>query len=188
MKKNAIVSVFDKIGFEKFRKLQEHGWNILSTGGTASALQKLDIPCTLIESITEFPEMMDGRLKTLHPNVFGGILAKRDNPKHMEALKKYGMLEIDLVVINLYPFMTSPSIENIDVGGPSMLRAAAKNHEFVTAVCDPTDYDEVIDQFATTGQTSLTLRRALAIKAFRLTSEFDDCVLNFLTDRQLNEA
>src|SRR5512144_2643992 len=164
----ALVSVSDKGGLVEFAKvLAKHGVQILSTGGTAKLLSDAGIAVTQVSDHTGFPEMMDGRVKTLHPKIHGGLLGRRDVPEHMEAMGEHGIEPIDLVVVNLYPFAQTvakpgvtfeEAIENIDIGGPSMLRSAAKNHESVTVIIDPADYGVVADQIQQTGGTTLELR------------------------------
>lgn len=175
-KRRILISVTNKAGIEKFKALTEIGWEIISTGGTAKTLEAAGIPCTLIEDVTGFPEMMDGRLKTLHPKIFGGILADRSKPEHMSAITEHGIEPIDIVVVNLYAFDQKPSIENIDIGGPSLLRAAAKNGASVTVVADPEDYDRVIDEVIRNGETSLSLKEDLATKVFEHTSIYDSSI------------
>ncbi len=149
----ALISVSDKKGVVEFsRALSELGVELISTGGTASLLRENKIPVKDVSDITGFPEMMDGRLKTLHPKIHGGILALRDNPDHLAKMKEHGIAPIDLVVVNLYPFEATVArgasfeeiIENIDIGGPSMVRAAAKNHQHVGVVVDPEDYQPIV--------------------------------------------
>ena len=178
--KRVLISVTDKAGIEKFGALIKFGWDIISTGKTAKKLIEYNIPCTLIEEITKFPEMMDGRLKTLHPNIFGGILADHSNPEHMMAIKEKGIEAIDIVVVNLYDFKSKPGIENIDIGGPSLIRAAAKNHNSVTVVVDPDDYDLVISEIEDFANICLDTRRRLALKAFELTESYDHMIVAWL--------
>lgn len=175
-----LISVTDKTGLEKFKTLAELGWEIISTGGTAKKLVELGIPCIPIEQVTGFPEMMDGRLKTLHPKVFGGILADRSKPEHLAACREQGIELIDLVVVNLYNFLGNPGIEQIDIGGPSLLRAAAKNLAFVSVVCDPADYDFVIKEIADNGSTSLETRHVLATGVFEQTSGYDEDIMSWM--------
>ena len=154
--KTALISVADKTGIETLaRALHAQGITILSTGGTAKILTEAGISVVQVASITAMEEMLDGRVKTLHPNIHGGILARRDDAKHMDALKKHGIAPIDLVVVNLYPFsatLKDPKstrdslIENIDIGGPAMIRAAAKNHDFITIATNPQDYASIIEE------------------------------------------
>src|SRR6187402_846088 len=175
MAKLALLSVSDKRGLVEFATalVQTHGYKLLSTGGTAKLLAEKGLPVTEVSQHTGFPEMMEGRVKTLHPKIHGGLLARRDKAEHLEQAAHAGIDLIDLVVVNLYPFeetVAKPhvsfeeAIENIDIGGPSMLRSAAKNHESVTVVCDPSDYSAVITAMAA-GEKSealLELRRKLA--------------------------
>jgi phosphoribosylaminoimidazolecarboxamide formyltransferase/IMP cyclohydrolase len=180
-KRRVLISVTNKEGVQKFGALTDVGWEIISTGGTAKALVAAGIPCTLIEDITGFPEMMDGRLKTLHPKIFGGILADRSKPEHMAAIVEHGIEPIDLVVVNLYAFDQKPGIENIDIGGPSLLRAAAKNASSVTVVVDPDDYDKVIGELLKTGgKTSINTRAQLATKVFEHTAMYDSDIHSWI--------
>ncbi len=185
----ALISVSDKRGVVDFaRGLVELGFEVVSTGGTAHTLQQAGVPVTGIETVTGFPEIMDGRVKTLHPAVHGGILARRDVPAHMEALGQHGFQTIDLVAVNLYPFRETISragvtfaeaIEQIDIGGPSMLRSAAKNHAFVLVVVDPSDYLRVV-QALKSGAVSTELRRQLAAKVFQHTAAYDGAIAGYL--------
>jgi phosphoribosylaminoimidazolecarboxamide formyltransferase/IMP cyclohydrolase len=159
--RRALISVSDKKGIVEFaRSLSGMGVEIISTGGTRKTLVDAGIPAIEVSEYTGFPEMLEGRLKTLHPKVHGGLLAKRDNPQHMEALKKHGIQPIDMVVVNLYPFETvtakpnvsfDEAIENIDIGGPTMLRSAAKNFKDVAVVVDPDDYNSIIEEMKSRG-------------------------------------
>src|SRR5881296_236330 len=171
----ALISVSDKRGVVQFaRQLVALGWEIVSTGGTAEALRREHVPVTGIEDVTGFPEMMDGRVKTLHPKVHGGLLGRRDNPNDIAAMKQHGITPIDLVAVNLYPFRETvakpdttfaQAIEQIDIGGPSILRSAAKNHQSVIVVVDPDDYSLVISSLKDGSLTpggSPGLRRSLA--------------------------
>ena len=186
----ALLSVSDKTGLVTFAQtLAKAGVELISTGGTAKALREHGIPVIDLSSYTGFPEMLDGRVKTLHPKVHGGLLFVRSNPKHEAAVQEHGIKPIDLVVVNLYPFeqtVAKPevtlqeAIENIDIGGPSMLRSAAKNHESVTVVVDPADYTEVASQIQAAGQTTLELRRKLAAKVFARTSSYDAAIAGHL--------
>lgn len=179
--RSALVSVFDKTGLEPLcRALQEFNVKIYSTGGTASAIEKLGIPVTSIESVTQFPEMMDGRVKTLHPRVFGGILARREVAEDLEAAKKHEIPIFDLIVVNLYPFWDHRGKEIkeqtkfIDIGGPSMIRAASKNFDAVAVLSDPADYKEFLTEFQTNrGATTKGFRHQLAARTFRRTSQYD---------------
>lgn len=181
--KRALISVTNKNGLDKFaQKLAAYGVEILSTGGTAKMLKEAGIDVVDVASYTGFPEIMDGRVKTLHPKVHGGILARRDKDDHKKAMDENEIGEIDLVVVNLYPFVEvvhegadyDTAIENIDIGGPAMIRASAKNHEFVTIVTDPQDYEKVIqDMDAHEGATTYALRQRLAANALALTATYD---------------
>jgi phosphoribosylaminoimidazolecarboxamide formyltransferase/IMP cyclohydrolase len=195
----AIISVSDKTGVASFaRALERHGVDIISTGGTADLLRKEKIPVREISSFTAFPEVLEGRVKTLHPRVHGGLLYKRGNPKHEAEARECGFEPIDLVVVNLYPFEATivksdvtlaEAIEHIDIGGPSMIRSAAKNYESVTIVIDPADYDVVLENMRdNNGETTLKLRERLAIKAFIKTSEYDRAIGNFLNREQTTDA
>ncbi|HEX3627744.1 MAG TPA: bifunctional phosphoribosylaminoimidazolecarboxamide formyltransferase/IMP cyclohydrolase [Verrucomicrobiae bacterium] len=182
----ALISVSDKIGLVAFAQiLAQAKIEILSTGGTAKMLREAGVAAKDISEHTGFPEMLDGRVKTLHPKVHGGLLFIRGNEKHEAAAREHGIAPIDLVVVNLYPFeqtVAKPgttlheAIENIDIGGPSMLRSAAKNHESVTVVVDPSDYHEVARQISENGNTTLELRRALAAKVFARTAAYDAAI------------
>ncbi len=193
--KRALVSVSDKTGIIEFSKeLAKLGIEILSTGGTAKALKGAGVPVTLVSEVTGFPEIMDGRVKTLHPKIHGGLLAVRDNPVHMAALRENGIDPIDLVVINLYPFLKvvenpevslEEAIENIDIGGPAMLRASAKNHKDVAVLTDPKDYPEVLSQLRTRGEVDLKTKQYLAVKVYNLTSRYDAAIDAFLSRRCL---
>ena len=183
--KRALISVSDKSGLiELGQALAAAGTEILSTGGSAKALRDAGIPATEVADHTGFPEMMDGRVKTLHPKIHGGILALRDNQDHVAAMKNHDIGAIDLVAINLYPFeatVTSGAnyetcVENIDIGGPAMVRSAAKNHGFVTIITDPADYAAVIDEIKAEGGTSLTTRKKLAAKAYSRTASYDAAI------------
>ena len=186
----ALLSVSDKRGLVEFaRELAALGWEIVSTGGTAEALRREQVPVIGIEDVTGFPEMMDGRVKTLHPKVHGGLLARRDNHADLAALKQHGITPIDLVAVNLYPFRATvakpetsfeQAIEQIDIGGPSMLRSAAKNHAGVIVVVDPADYAPVIEDLKA-GEVGAERRRALATKVFAHTAAYDAAILGYLT-------
>jgi phosphoribosylaminoimidazolecarboxamide formyltransferase / IMP cyclohydrolase len=182
----ALLSVSDKTGLVPLAEvLIRAGAELISTGGTARALREAGLTVTDLSDYTGFPEMLDGRVKTLHPKIHGGLLYIRGNEEHEAAVRGHGIKPIDLVVVNLYPFeqtvakpgvMLSEAIENIDIGGPSMLRSAAKNHASVTVVVDPADYAEVGHQIAETGETSLELRRRLAAKVFARTAQYDAAI------------
>ena len=184
--RRALISLSDKTGLEDLAAgLARHGVEIVSTGGTAATLRTAGAEVRDISDLTGFPEMMDGRVKTLHPKVHGGLLGVRDNPDHAAAMDEHGIAPIDLVVVNLYPFLSTVMsgadrdtvIENIDIGGPSMVRSAAKNHAFVAIVTDPADYAELLaDLDANDGATTLDLRRRLAAKAYALTAEYDSTI------------
>jgi len=186
----ALLSVSDKRGIVQFaRDLVALGWDVVSTGGTAEALRREQVPVIGIEDVTGFPEMMDGRVKTLHPKVHGGLLARRDNSHDVAAMKQHGITPIDLVAVNLYPFRETiakpgttfeQAIEHIDIGGPSMLRSAAKNHASVIVVVDPNDYGLVIDAIKN-DSANPELRRSLATKVFAHTSAYDAAILGYLS-------
>lgn len=196
--RRALISVSDKMGLAAFAKgLMQSGIEIYSTGGTRKHLTEEGIPVTDIAEYTEFPEMMGGRLKTLHPRVHGGILFRRDDSGDVAAAEAHGILPFDLVVVNLYPFEATISkknatladaIENIDIGGPTMVRAAAKNHEFVTVVTSPEQYSVVLDQIQASGGTTLQLRRSLAKDAFVHTSVYDTAIARYLTEQSEDET
>src|SRR5436305_10115909 len=187
--RRALLSVFDKTGLAEFaRALAACDVTLISTGGTAKALRDAGLAVTDVSEITRFPEMLDGRVKTLHPMIHGGLLAMRDNAQHADAMKAHGIEGIDLLVLNLYPFEATvarqaafgETIENIDIGGPTMIRAAAKNHEYVTVVVDPEEYASVLSELeAQNGATSLTLRRRLAQQAYARTAAYDAAVSNW---------
>jgi phosphoribosylaminoimidazolecarboxamide formyltransferase/IMP cyclohydrolase len=193
----ALISVSDKTGIVDFaRSLLRHGVEILSTGGTAQLLRLNGVVVTEVADYTGFPEMMEGRVKTLHPKVHGGILARRDKPDHVASMTEHGIPPIDMVVVNLYPFAQTvakpgctleDAIENIDIGGPAMVRAAAKNHEFVAVVTDPADYSPIAGKMkASGGKLDFDLRYALAAKAFSHTAEYDGMISNWLTSHDAN--
>jgi len=195
----ALISVSDKTGIAAFaRELEGQDVDIISTGGTADLLRKEKIPVREISSFTAFPEVLEGRVKTLHPRVHGGLLYKRGNEKHEAEARECGFEPIDLVVVNLYPFEATiakpdvtlaEAIENIDIGGPSMIRSAAKNFESVTVVVDPADYEAVLETMRdNNGETTLKLRERLAIKAFIRTAEYDRVIGNFLNREQTTDA
>jgi len=181
--KRALISVSDKSGVvDLARKLHELGFEILSTGGTKKALEEAGLPVTGISEVTGFPEILGGRVKTLHPKVHGGLLARLDLAEHQRDLRDNGILPIQIVCVNLYPFQETiakgdasveEAIENIDIGGPAMLRAAAKNHEHVTVLIDPADYPEVLSQLRERGEVARETRRKLAAKVFRHTAAYD---------------
>ncbi|MBE8847135.1 bifunctional phosphoribosylaminoimidazolecarboxamide formyltransferase/IMP cyclohydrolase [Enterococcus durans] len=187
----ALISVSDKKGVIAFAEgLIENGIEIISTGGTKKVLDEAGIPTISIEEVTDFPEMMDGRVKSLHPKIHGGLLGRRDLASHMEAMAASQITPIDFVCVNLYPFKETimksgvteeEAIENIDIGGPSMLRSAAKNHQFVTAVVDPADYPMVLSELKEQGGTSFATRKKLAAKVFRHTAAYDALIAQYLT-------
>lgn len=190
--KRALISVSDKTGIIDFAKgLVEKGVEIISTGGTKKALEQAEIPTISIEEITDFPEMMDGRVKTLHPKIHGGLLGRRDVDEHLEAMELHKIHPIDFVCVNLYPFKETilkdnvsqaEAIENIDIGGPSMLRSGAKNYEFVTVIVDPADYSLILNELSEKGETTLLTRQKLAAKVFRHTAAYDALIAGYLTD------
>jgi phosphoribosylaminoimidazolecarboxamide formyltransferase/IMP cyclohydrolase len=190
--KRALISVSDKRGIVEFaRGLIEMGWEVVSTGGTAAALKKAGVPVTSEDEVTGFPEILDGRVKTLHPRIHGGLLARPDTEQHRAALATHGIQPFQLVAVNLYPFQATiaaadvtyeNAIENIDVGGPTMLRAAAKNHQFVLPVVDPTDYPAVLAMLRS-GDVPLETRRAFAAKVFSHSADYDNAIAGYLTVR-----
>ncbi|MBI4495544.1 MAG: IMP cyclohydrolase [Deltaproteobacteria bacterium] len=190
----AIISLSDKTGILDFaRHLALSGVEVLSTGGTARALREGGLPVREVSEYTGFPEMLDGRVKTLHPKIHGGLLGIRDNPEHARRMREHGILPIDLVIVNLYPFeatVAKPSctleeaIENIDIGGPSMLRAAAKNYPYVTVIVDPADYGAIREEMnGSGGEVSRGTNFRLAKKAFRLTARYDAAISEYLEKR-----
>ncbi len=189
--RRALLSVSDKTGLAPFaRALAAQGIEILSTGGTAKALREAGLNVMDVSAVTGFPEIMEGRVKTLHPAIHGGLLARRDKPDHVAAMKEHGITGIDLIAINLYPFEATlesgadaaACVENIDIGGPAMIRAGAKNHEFVAVVTDPADYDSVITELAAgKGALALATRQKLARKAFALTSFYDSMIARWMS-------
>ena len=198
MAKRALVSVSNKSGLVDFVKgLQTAGWEIIATGGTQKLLENSGVKTIGISDVTGFPEICDGRVKTLHPKVHGGLLARRDEPSHLQALEENGISFIDLVCVNLYPFRETiakegvsmaDAIENIDIGGPSMLRSAAKNYNDVTVVCDPADYDTILAEINATGNTTLETRLQLSAKAYTHTAQYDACIATYMREKAgLNE-
>ncbi len=194
----ALVSVSDKAGLVPFvNSLVSLGWEIIATGGTMKLLQDNGIKVINISEVTGFPEICDGRVKTLHPKVHGGLLARRDDESHLKALKDNDIEFIDMVCVNLYPFRQTiakpgvsmaDAIENIDIGGPSMLRSAAKNYKDVTVVCDPSDYNLIIDEIKANGNTTPDTRLKLSAKAYTHTAEYDMCIANYMRKQaELNE-
>jgi phosphoribosylaminoimidazolecarboxamide formyltransferase / IMP cyclohydrolase len=190
----ALMSVTDKTGLAEFAKfLAEHQVEILSTGGTAKLLRDSGVPVKEVSDFTGFPEMLDGRVKTLHPKIHGGILGRRDLISHQEQMAAHGIVPIDLVVVNLYQFektVAQPgctlddAIENIDIGGPTLLRAAAKNYQAVTVVVDPADYPHLMAEMKLSkGATNLATRFHLARKVFKLTHEYDGAIYHYLAEK-----
>jgi phosphoribosylaminoimidazolecarboxamide formyltransferase/IMP cyclohydrolase len=189
--KRAIISVSNKTGIVEFAKeLHEMGIEILSTGGTAKTLREAGIPVKDVSEHTGSPEMLDGRVKTLHPKIHGGLLSRRNNPKDMDEIKKHGIDTIDMVVVNLYPFEETISkpgvsftdaIENIDIGGPAMLRSASKNFQDVAVIVEPTDYEKIISELKNlNGDLLYKTRLELAKKVFRHTSRYDGLIADYL--------
>ena len=192
--RRALISVSDKTGLAAFAGvLSKRGVTIISTGGTAKALTEAGIPVVSVDSVTGFPEMMDGRVKTLHPKIHGGLLGLRDKADHIAAMKTHGIEPIDLVCVNLYPFEKTvaksdctfeDAIENIDIGGPSMVRSAAKNHKFVTIITNPSQYDSVLAEMSQkNGAVGLELRQELARAAYALTASYDAAISQYLSRR-----
>ncbi|TDM20867.1 bifunctional phosphoribosylaminoimidazolecarboxamide formyltransferase/IMP cyclohydrolase [Macrococcoides canis] len=189
--RKALLSVSDKTGIIPFaQRLTEFDFELYSTGGTKKALEDNNIPVKSVSELTNFPEIMDGRVKTLHPNIHGGILADRNNPEHVKAMETHGIAPLDLVVVNLYPFeatVANPdvtemdAIENIDIGGPTMLRSSAKNFKHVITVVDPADYDVVIDKLKS-DTLDEAFRKQLMIKVFTHTNQYDAAIVNFFSD------
>jgi phosphoribosylaminoimidazolecarboxamide formyltransferase/IMP cyclohydrolase len=185
-----LISVSDKRGIVPFAQgLVELGWNVISTGGTFATLRAAGVPVTAVEAVTGFPEILDGRVKTLHPAVHAALLARREVPEHMAALSARNIVPIDLLAVNLYPFRETvakphvsfeDAIENIDVGGPAMLRSAAKNHESVVVISDPTDYSRILDLLRS-GGVPANERQALAAKVFSHTADYDGAITRYLT-------
>jgi len=192
MKPRAILSVSDKTGIvELGRELAALGYEIVSTGGTADMLAKNGIAVIPIENVTGFPECLDGRVKTLHPRIFGGILAVRDNENHMETLNTHSITPVDIIISNLYPFRETvkdpgctleEAIEKIDIGGPSMIRAAAKNYKYVAVVIDPGQYDELITRLKE-NRMDENYRYQLAVQVFTHTASYDKAVAEYLTGK-----
>ena len=189
----ALISVSDKRGIVGFaRGLIDLGWEIISTGGTSATLRGAGLSVTGVDQVTGFPEILDGRVKTLHPAIHAGLLARRDFPEHQAALATHRIAPIDLVAVNLYPFQATiakpevtfeDAIENIDIGGPSMLRSAAKNHPHVLVIVDPADYAPILEAIKS-GEVPLTIRRQLATKVFAHTADYDAAIASFLTPRE----
>ena len=192
MKKRALLSVSDKNGILEFAQaLEALDYEILSTGGTMKHLKENGVAVTAVDEVTSFPEIMEGRVKTLNPMIHGGLLAKQDDPGHQAQMTEHGIQPIHIVCVNLYPFKetiskpdvsVSDAIENIDIGGPAMLRASAKNNAYVTVIVDATDYEQVLAELKAEGQTTLETRRRLAAKVFRHTAAYDALISGYLTD------
>ncbi|MEH7334057.1 bifunctional phosphoribosylaminoimidazolecarboxamide formyltransferase/IMP cyclohydrolase [Neobacillus drentensis] len=197
-KKRALISVSDKSGVSEFaRELDRLGFEIISTGGTKKMLQEQGIPVFGVSDVTGFPEILEGRVKTLNPYIHGGLLAKHDEKDHQKQLDEHGITPIQLVCVNLYPFQqtiekpdvtVADAIENIDIGGPTMLRASAKNHQYVTVVVDPADYEKVLTELKADGSTKLETRRKLAAKVFRHTAAYDALIAEYMTDLAQEET
>ena len=187
----ALISVTDKTGIVEFAKeLELLGIEIISTGGTARVLREGDVKVIDISELTDFPEILEGRVKTLHPKVHGGILFKREKEDHIETIKKHNIKPIDLIVVNLYAFEKvvekgtdlDTAIENIDIGGPTLIRAGAKNFKYVTVVIDPNDYSKILEEIKKYGNTTLQTRFELAKKVFKLTSSYDQIIYNYFSN------
>jgi phosphoribosylaminoimidazolecarboxamide formyltransferase/IMP cyclohydrolase len=192
MAKKALISVSDKTGVVEFAQaLVKIGYEILSTGGTLRVLREQGVPVQQVSDYTGFPEMLDGRVKTLHPKIHAGLLAIRDNKIHQEQLQAHHIDYIDIVAVNLYPFKETikkpgvtleEAIENIDIGGPTMIRSSAKNYKFVTVIVDPKDYDTIVSELQHhNGTTTLETRFNLAKKVFQHTAEYDTLITNYLS-------
>jgi phosphoribosylaminoimidazolecarboxamide formyltransferase/IMP cyclohydrolase len=191
-KKRALISVTDKTGItELAQELVTLGFEILSTGGTAKALQSAAVPVTEVSAYTGFPEILDGRVKTLQPKIHGGLLGRRNDAQHRQQMESLGIEPIELLIVNLYAFektVAKPgctleeAIENIDIGGPAMLRAAAKNFQDVTVLTDPADYGKVLGELKIKGETSLKTRFYLAKKVYALTHHYDGAITRYLAD------
>ncbi|HEX4680617.1 MAG TPA: bifunctional phosphoribosylaminoimidazolecarboxamide formyltransferase/IMP cyclohydrolase, partial [Gaiellaceae bacterium] len=194
MSRRALISVYDKEGVDAFaRSLSELGWELVSSGGTASFLEEQGLEVTTVEDVTQAPEMLGGRVKTLHPRIHAGILARRDNPDDIATLAEHGIEPFDLVCINLYPFerisaqrgiTESEAVEMIDVGGPSMLRGAAKNFAHVAPVCRPERYGFVLDELRKNGELSLDTRRELAAEAFATSAGYEAAIATWFSERE----
>ena len=192
MKKRALISVSDKTGVVEFaRSLVEQGFEVISTGGTKKALQENGVPVIGVNDVTGFPEILDGRVKTLNPLIHGGLLGKFDDPSHIEQMNAHNIDPIQIVCVNLYPFQQTiekpnvtveDAIENIDIGGPTMLRSAAKNHAYVAVVVDPADYEQVISDLKEVNEVKFETKRQLAAKVFRHTAAYDSIIANYMTD------
>ena len=191
MTKRALISVSDKSGVLEFAKeLVALGYEVLSTGGTKQHLQDNGVAVTSVDEVTKFPEILGGRVKTLNPMIHGGLLAKYDDPEHQAQMQEHGIEPIEIVCVNLYPFVETISkpnvefvdaIENIDIGGPTMLRSAAKNQQYVSVIVDANDYAAVLAELKADGETTLATRRRLAAKVFRHTAAYDSYISNYLS-------
>src|ERR1700710_196862 len=191
--RRALISVSDKSGLVRFAQaLAAGGVEILSTGGSAKALRDAGVPVKEVSDHTGFPEIMDGRVKTLVPQIHGGILGRRDVPEHMDQMRTHGIAPIDLVAVNLYPFEVTAAkgapyaecVENIDIGGPALIRAAAKNHDFVTVLTDPEQYEQVLAEMAASGGTTQATRRRLAGEAYAKTAAYDSAIGAWFADQR----
>jgi len=195
--KRALISVSNKDGILEFAKeLVALDYEILSTGGTKKMLQENNVPVTAVDEVTKFPEILDGRVKTLNPLIHGGLLGKFDDPSHQAQMNEHGIEPIEIVCVNLYPFVETISkpnvtwddaIENIDIGGPTMLRSAAKNHQYVSVIVDSNDYANVLEELKREGSTTLETRKKLAAKVFRHTAAYDSYISNYLTEEEFPE-
>ncbi|WP_107924736.1 bifunctional phosphoribosylaminoimidazolecarboxamide formyltransferase/IMP cyclohydrolase [Lysinibacillus parviboronicapiens] len=198
MTKRALISVSNKDGILEFAKeLVALGYEILSTGGTKKMLQDNNVAVTAVDEVTKFPEILDGRVKTLNPMIHGGLLGKFDDASHQAQMNEHGIEPIEIVCVNLYPFVETISkpnvtwddaIENIDIGGPTMLRSAAKNHQYVTVIVDSNDYATVLEELQANGATTIETRRKLAAKVFRHTAAYDSYISNHLTEEEFPES
>lgn len=198
MTKRALISVSNKDGILEFAKeLVALGYEILSTGGTKKMLQDNHVAVTAVDEVTKFPEILDGRVKTLNPMIHGGLLGKFDDASHQAQMNEHGIESIEIVCVNLYPFVETISkpnvtwddaIENIDIGGPTMLRSAAKNHQYVTVIVDSNDYANVLEELKADGTTTIETRRKLAAKVFRHTAAYDSYISNYLTEEEFPES
>ncbi|MET4563199.1 phosphoribosylaminoimidazolecarboxamide formyltransferase/IMP cyclohydrolase [Lysinibacillus parviboronicapiens] len=198
MTKRALISVSNKDGILEFAKeLVALGYEILSTGGTKKILQDNNVAVTAVDEVTKFPEILDGRVKTLNPMIHGGLLGKFDDASHQAQMNEHGIEPIEIVCVNLYPFVETISkpnvtwddaIENIDIGGPTMLRSAAKNHQYVTVIVDSNDYATVLEELQANGATTIETRRKLAAKVFRHTAAYDSYISNHLTEEEFPES
>ncbi|MGX1198201.1 bifunctional phosphoribosylaminoimidazolecarboxamide formyltransferase/IMP cyclohydrolase [Parvibaculum sp. MBR-TMA-1.3b-4.2] len=195
--RRALLSVSDKTGLIEFATaLHEAGVELISTGGTAKAIKDAALPVRDVAEVTDFPEMMDGRVKTLHPMVHGGLLAVRDDAEHTQAMEKHGIAGIDLLCVNLYPFEATVAkgagygecVENIDIGGPAMIRAAAKNHAYVSVIVEASDYGAIVDELKEKGGTTLATRKRLAHKAYARTAAYDAAISNWFAKELENDA